>query len=147
VGTALTYTDAKFTEAESRLFGNSVTYGPFGDVPRFSGSVYADAKWHLPADKGSLDYHVDLYGQSAFYFSNLGGTIQPGTQLPAYQIVNMRLDWAEMFGKGVKVSLFVKNLADKLYYTGGSAGAQNFSVESATFGLPRTYGVAIRADF
>ena len=147
LGTALTYTDAKFTEAESRLFGNSVTYGPFGDVPRFSGSIYADAKWNLPADKGSLNYHVDLYGQSAFYFSNLGGTIQPGTQLPAYQIVNMRLDWADMFGKGVKVSLFVKNLADKLYYTGGSAGAQNFSVESATLGLPRTYGVAIRTEF
>ena len=29
----------------------------------------------------------------------------------------------KLFGKNVKVSLFVKNLTDKLYYTGGSAGA------------------------
>lgn len=148
LGASATYTDARFTDAASRLFGNTVVYGPFGDVPRFSGSVYGDATWNLPEDKGSLNYHVDVYGQSTFYFSNLGGTIQPGTQLPAYQIANMRLDWADMFGKqGVKVSLFVKNLTDKLYYTGGSAGAQNFSVESATFGMPRTYGVAVRADF
>jgi iron complex outermembrane receptor protein len=147
VGTAVTYTNPRFTDAKSRLFGNAVTYGPFGDVPRFSGSIYADTTWNLPEDKGSLNYHVDLYGQSAFYFSNLGGTIQPGTQLPAYTLLNMRIDWANMFGKNVKVSLFVKNVTDRLYYTGGSAGAQNFSVESATFGMPRTYGVTVRTDF
>lgn len=71
----------------------------------------------------------------------------PGTQLPGYQLLNMRLDWGDMFGKGVKASLFVKNLTNKLYYTGGSAGAQDFSVESATFGLPRTYGLYLRKDF
>jgi iron complex outermembrane receptor protein len=146
-GISATYTDARFTQAESRLFGNTVTYGPFGDVPKFSGSVYADAKMNLPDAKGSLNYHVDVYGQSTFYFSNLGGTIQPGTQLPAYTLLNMRVDWADMFGKSLKVSLFVKNVTDKLYYTGGSAGAQNFSVESATFGMPRTYGVYVRTDF
>ena len=52
-----------------------------------------------------------------------------------------------MFDSGVKASLFVKNLTNKLYYTGGSAGAQNFSVESAGFGAPRTYGIALRVDF
>lgn len=147
VGGSITYTHAEFTDADSRLFGNTVTYGPFGDVPDFSGSIYADATWPLPGDKGALSYHVDVYRQSSFYFSNLGGTIQPGTELPSYTLLNMRLDWAEMFGKGIKISLFAKNLTDKLYYTGGSAGAQNFSVESATFGMPRTYGVAIRTDF
>lgn len=147
VGGAVTYTHAEFTEAQSRLFGSTVTYGPFGDVPEWSGSIYADARWRMPGDTGSLNYHVDVYGQSSFYFSNLGGTIQPGTELPSYTLVNMRLDWAEMFGSNVKVSLYGKNLTDKLYYTGGSAGAQNYSVESATFGVPRTYGIAIRTDF
>ena len=147
LGGSITYTHAEFTEADSRLFGNTVTYGPFGDVPEYSGSIYADATWQLQGDKGSLNYHIDVYGQSSFYFSNLGGTIQPGTELPSYTLVNMRLDWAEMFGSRVKLSVYGKNLTDKLYYTGGSAGAQNFSVESATFGMPRTYGIAIRADF
>jgi iron complex outermembrane receptor protein len=147
LGASATYTHAEFTDANSRLFGNTVVYGPFGDVPKFSGSIYADSKWNLSADKGSLNYHIDVYRQSSFYFSNLGGTIQPGTQLPGYTLLNMRVDWADMFGKGVKLSAFVKNLTDKLYYTGGSPGAQNFSEESATFGMPRTYGLAIRTDF
>ena len=142
-----TYTDAKFTRNESRLFGNPVFYGPFGDVPKFAGTLSADANLPLGGSMGELNYHVDLYHQSAFYFSNLGGTIQPGTKLPAYTLINMRLDWANMFDSKVKASLFVKNLTDKLYYTGGSAGAQNFSVESAGFGQPRTYGVALRIDF
>ncbi|MCG2842021.1 TonB-dependent receptor [Sandaracinobacter sp. RS1-74] len=147
LGGSATYTDAKFTKNESRLFGEPVFYGPFGDVPKFSGNMFADASMPLPGDLGSLNYHVDIYHQSSFYFSNLGGTIQPGTQLPAYTLINMRLGWADMFDSGVSASLFVKNLTNKLYYTGGSAGAQNFSVESAGFGPPRTYGLQLRVDF
>ena len=147
VGGSTAYTDARFTQATSTLLGNPVTYGPFGDVPRFSGSLYGDTQWKLPNDKGSLNYHVDVYGQSAFYFSNLGGSVLPGTELPAYTLINMRLDWANIMGSRLKVGLFVKNLANKLYYTGGSAGAEDFSVESATFGMPRTFGLAVREDF
>lgn len=147
VGAAGAYTDARFTKAQSRLFGNIVTYGPFGDVPKVSGTVYADAKLPLSDDLGSLNYHIDAYYQSSFYFSNLGGTIQPGTRLPRYALLNMRLDWANMFGSKIKAGVFVKNLTDKLYYSGGSAGAQNFSEESASFGQPRTFGVELRADF
>ena len=147
LGATMAYTDGKFTEAQSLLFGTPVVYGPFGDVPKFSGSLYADASTDLPGDTGRLSYHVDVYRQSSFYFSNLAGTLQPGTRLPGYTLVNMRLEWGNMFDSGVKTSLFVKNLTKKLYYTGGSAGAQNFSNESATFGPPRTYGVAVRVDF
>ena len=129
IGGSATYTDAKFTNADSRLFGATVTYGPFGDVPKFAGTLYADVSMDLGGGGGELNYHVDVYRQSKFYFSNLAGTIQPDTDLPAYTLLNMRLDWANMFG------------------TGGTAGAQNFSNNSATFGAPRSYGVAVRVDF
>ena len=92
-------------------------------------------------------FRSDLYGQSAYWFSNLGGTIQPGTELPPYTLLNMRLDWGDMFGKGVKVSLFVKNVTGRLYYSGGDSGNQGYSVTLAGFGMPRTYGVVIREDF
>jgi len=147
LGGSITYTDAEFTEADTQLFGNTVTYGPFGDVAEWSGTLFTDATAELGNNLGWLNYHLDIFSQSHFYFSNLGGTIQPGTKLPGYTLVNMRLDWNEMFGSHVKASLFVKNLTDELYYTGGSAGAQNFSVESATFGLPRTYGFQLRLAF
>ncbi len=146
LGGSITYTDAKFTKNKSIVFGLPVAYGPFGDVPEFSGTAYADISHELPGDAGTLNYHADVYMQTNFYFSSLA-TIQPGTNIPRYALVNMRLDWANMFGTQVKTGVFVKNLTNKLYYTGGSAGAQNFSVESATFGAPRTYGVSVRVDF
>ncbi|MDE2410273.1 MAG: TonB-dependent receptor [Sphingomonadales bacterium] len=147
LGATMAYTDAKFTHASTLLFGSPVTYGPFGDVPKFSGTLYGDYSMDLPGKTGTLGFHVDVYHQSSFYFSNLAGTLQPGTLIPAYTLVNARLDWGNMFGSRVKGSLFVKNLGDKLYYTGGEAGAQNFSMESATFGSPRTYGAVLRIDF
>jgi iron complex outermembrane receptor protein len=146
LGASATYTHARFTKATSLLFGNSVTYGPFADAPEYSVSLYADTKFELPRELGLLAYHMDLYTQSQVFFSNLG-SIQPGTTLPAYTLVNARLDWSNMFKTKLKGSLFVKNMFDTLYYTGGSAGAQNFSNESASFGLPRTYGIQIRIDF
>lgn len=147
LGGSVALTDAEFTDPDSRLFGNTVTYGPFGDAPKWSGTLYADATMDLVGDLGSLTYHVDFFAQSHFYFSNLGGTIQPGTRLPGYGLVNMRLDWNDMFGSRVKASLFVKNLGDRLYYTGGTAGAQNYSLEAASFGMPRTYGMQLRVAF
>lgn len=147
LGWSATYTKARFTQADSRLFGAIVRYGPFGDVPKFSGTLYADAKLQLPGTAGSLNYHIDVYRQSSFYFSNLAATIQPNTNLPAYTLLNMRLDWNKVMGSPLKLSVFGKNLTNKLYYTGGSAGAQNFSNNSATFGAPRQYGVAARVDF
>ncbi|QIB66830.1 TonB-dependent receptor [Kineobactrum salinum] len=147
LGGSVAHTDAEFTKPDSLLFGNTVTYGPFGDAPEWSGTLFADMSMELGEGRGYLNYRVDVYAQSHFYFSNLGGTIQPGTKLPGYTLVNMRLDWNDIFGSRVKGSLFVKNLGEKVYYTGGSAGAQNFSVESATFGKPRIYGLQLRVDF
>jgi iron complex outermembrane recepter protein len=147
LGGTFSYNDGKFTQPRAELFGLSAVFGPFGDTPRYSGSLYGEATANLPGDAGSLTYRTDLYAQSSFFFSNLDATLTPGTQLPGYGLVNMRLDWAHTFGSKLTVSLFVKNLADKTYFTGGNAGAQNDSIEAAAWGMPRTYGVGLRYDF
>ena len=147
LGGTFSYNDGRFTQPRAELFGLSAVFGPFGDTPRFSGSLYGEATANLPGDAGSLTYRTDLYAQSSFFFSNLDATLTPGTQLPGYGLVNMRLDWAHAFGSKLTVSLFVKNLADKTYFTGGNAGAQNDSIEAAAWGMPRTYGFGVRYDF
>ena len=37
----------------------------------------------------------DTYFQSVQYFSNLNATVVPGTQLPAYQLVNFQVNWRQ----------------------------------------------------
>jgi iron complex outermembrane recepter protein len=102
----------------------------------------------LPSDQGTLAYRTDVYAQSVMYFSNLDSSLTPGTALNSYGIVNMRLDWSDPFQlKGLTTSLYVKNLTNKLYYTGGSGAAQDSSTESAVFGQPRMYGVNLKYSF
>jgi iron complex outermembrane receptor protein len=147
LGGSISYTYGRFTDAQSVLFGTPATFGPFGDVPRFAGTLYGETVTDLPGTLGSLTFRTDLFAESSYYFSNLANSLTPGTKIPGYALINMRLDWSNMFGKGVTGSLWVKNLADRTYYSGGTAGAQDWTVEAATVGLPRTYGFTLRYNF
>jgi iron complex outermembrane receptor protein len=147
VGGSVAYQDARYTDNQATLFGLHVAFGPFADAPRYTGSIYDDITIPLGDSVGTLTYHTEFYAQSSQYFGNLG-VLSPGTELPGYGLVNMRLDWAHPFGvRHVTVSGFVKNLANKLYWTGGAAGALTGSIETAEFGAPRTYGFVLRGDF
>jgi iron complex outermembrane recepter protein len=148
LGANVSYTDAEFHNSLAPLFGVFTTFGPYGDSPRFSGSVFAEVNMPLVDNYGTLTYRVDSFAQSSFYFSNTADTFTPGSQVPGYALVNMRLDWANPFGaKGWTVGAFVKNLADRLYYLGGTGSAQATSFEAALPGPPRTYGLVLRYAF
>lgn len=147
LGGNVSYNHARFTKNQVLLFGSLVSFGPYGDVPKVSGSVSADVTVPLQ-EAGELNLHGDVYAQSAFYFSSLGATLNPGTRIPGYALVNLRLDWNDPFGmKGFSISGFAKNLTNKLYFTGGNPGAQDISLEAVNLGTPRTYGVVARYAF
>ncbi len=148
LGANISYTNARFTEPQVSLDGVPTTFGPYGDAPRFAGSIYEQVTATLGHDIGALTFRTDLFAQSPFYFSNLNNTLEPGTEVPGYAVVNMRLDWADLLGaQGLTASLFAKNLANKLYYTGGNPGAQDESVEAVNVAPPRTYGLILRYSF
>lgn len=145
VGGSFTLTDARFVDNVGYLYGVPAYFGPYGDTPKYSGTVFGDVTVPLGNDMGSLAYHVDAYAQSHFYFSNRADTFDPGTRLPGYTLLNMRLDWQDLAHiKGLTASVFVKNLTDKLYWTGGAPGAQVAGLVASSFGQPRTYGGSLR---
>jgi iron complex outermembrane receptor protein len=147
LGGSVSFTDGRFTRNEAILYGLPAAFGPFGDIPRWSGTVSADITQPLAGGAGSLNFHTDAYAQSYFYFSNLDATLTPGTRLPSYTLLNTRLDWVHPFGTKLTASLFAKNLTNKLYYVGGAAAAQENSTEVAAFGPPRTYGGILRYEW
>lgn len=68
--------------------------------------------------------------------------------IPSYEPANTRLSWDDPLGNdGITVSVFVKNVFDKLYFIGGSAAAQATSLEYADLGQPRTYGIVATYEF
>ncbi|MBC2669530.1 TonB-dependent receptor [Novosphingobium piscinae] len=146
IGGTLAYTNARYTK-NTAIVGNTVVkFGPYGDVPEWTGSAYAKVE-HEIASVGTVSLRGDMYSQSAFYYSNAAATILPGTRIDGYTLFDLRAELSNAFGTGATVSAYVKNLTDKKYNVGGFAlGAVN-AINSVLPGLPRMYGVEIKYDF
>ncbi|SCW38987.1 iron complex outermembrane recepter protein [Sphingobium faniae] len=147
LGGAGTYTDAKFTDPVGIIAGVPVTYGPYADVAKWSGSAYAQLTKELAGNAGSVSLRGDIYGQTGVYFSNLADSYTPGTRIPGYTITNLRLSWDDVMGENVSLALYVRNVFNKEYYAGGLPAGSGFGVNSVSPGRPRMYGAEMRFNF
>jgi iron complex outermembrane recepter protein len=147
VGATVSFDDAKFGQAPVELFGQTFQFGPFPATPRWSGSFYAQVELPVPAAYGRLSVRGDVYAQSVMYFSSTNDTLTPGTGLSSYHLVDFRMSWKDIAGTSLSVSGFVKNALNTAYYVGGNAGGNVYSLNEATPGIPRTYGMEVEYRF
>lgn len=148
IGGTLAYTDARYTGTPVTTVGNvGVTFGPYGDAPKWTGSAFARASYELPGDKGELALRGDYYGQSHYYYSNASATILPQTTIDAYHVIDGRLEWNKVMGSSVSVAGWVKNLTGEHYSMGGFPLGAVFAINATLPGLPRTYGVEASIKF
>ena len=135
------YLDARYDEIID-VNGNDIA-----DTFRFLNSPkhsYAlDLDYSLPPMAfGTLDANVGYSWQSRKYTSSsiTGGAYIIGS----YGLLNARLTLADMpFAKGLKLSLWGRNLTDKDYYIAHF----NVGRPGAIFGEPRSYGVDLAFEF
>ncbi len=109
--------------------------------------MFGQAREPLPSNLGDLALRADYYIQSTQYFSNLEATINPGTQLPSYKLLNMYLTWEKIAGSGLQASLYGRNLLNEQYYVGGIPQGADLGLNQAVPGRPRMYGVELRYGF
>ncbi len=147
LGANLTYSYARFTDPTVTFFGNTLNFGPVADTPRLSGSVFDQITLPVPDRFGEVLFRTDVYAQSLDYFSNLNSTINPGTQLPGYVLVDLRLDWNHMMGSSLSASVYARNVGDARYYVGGIPQGADLGLNQASPGRPRMYGGQVRYDF
>ena len=148
IGLTGAYTHATFTDGSAQLFGTHFQYGPVGDTPKASGTLFAQVTFPGGGkDRGGITLRADLYKQTSQYFSNAADSIAPGTELPGYTLVNGRLQWAGIMGTDLTAALFGKNLTNKEYFTGGMTLAAALGHNAATVGEPRTYGLELSYKF
>jgi len=144
-GASVAYTNARFTDAQTVLFGTPTVYGPYPDAPRWSGSVFAEAT--MPLGGGlSLSLRGDVHAQTSFYFSSLNNTVNPGSQLPGYGLADFRVS-IEDTASGWSLAAYVKNAFDHTYYVGGVPLASLLGFNTALPGAPRTFFVQARYKF
>ena len=145
LGAAVTYTDAKFTKNIVSVSGGTpVAFGTYPDTPEFTGSVFAVVKAPV-TDAIEASLRGDFYTQTKTSFSSTGN-LNPGTVLPGYEIVNLRLA-LDNVAAGWTIAALVKNVFDKTYYVGGVGLGELFQFNTAVPGDPRTYMVNVRYKF
>ena len=69
------------------------------------------------------------------------------TDLPGYELVNMRAEWKNIRGSEVSLSAFVTNLLKKEYYVGGQSNGPSGGFNAVMPGRPRMFGMELRVDF
>lgn len=147
LGGNLAYTDAKYTKNRATIFGNLFVFNPYADTPKWAGTAYGVIHLPIPESAGELKLRGEVYAQTGQYFSNNNGSITPGTRVPGYALVNMRLDWTKIAGSGVSAGVFATNLTNKAYYVGGLSQGASLGESAAAPGRPRMYGIELKADF
>ena len=143
----LALTDAKYTDNRATIFGNLFVFNPYADTPKWAGTLYGVVHLPIPESAGELKLRGEVYAQTEQYFSNNDGSITPGTKLPGYALVNMRLDWTKISGSGISAGVFVSNLTNKAYYVGGLSQGASLGENAAAPGRPRMYGFDLKAEF
>jgi iron complex outermembrane receptor protein len=108
--------------------------------PRFTGTVAM--RWELPYHPldGNLVFNADVFATSRF-------GAQGGIDFPGYHVADARLGWLGIAKSNFDVSLFVKNMFDKVYLISPVVLLPSFPVSTGVIGMPRTYGVDLRYSF
>jgi iron complex outermembrane receptor protein len=147
LGGNLALTDAKYTSNRAQVFNNIFVFNPYADTPKWAGTAYGVVHLPIPESAGELKLRGEVYAQTGQYFSNNDASITPGTKLPGYALVNVRLDWTKIAGSGISAAAFANNLTNKAYYVGGLSQGASLGENAAAPGRPRMYGIELRADF
>ena len=147
VGASFNYTSAKYTNNLVSVLGSNVRYGPFADVPKVSGTVFAEVGTPLGEGMGALRFRIDAYGQTNMQFSNVQATANPNTTIPGYTLVNGRVSWENVMDSKVNAALFVRNAFKKKYFAGGNASSSGGALNTVNPGMPRMYGIEMRYAF
>jgi iron complex outermembrane receptor protein len=147
VGGNFAYTDAVYTRPTVALFGQNITFGDYQDTPKYTGSAFVTLTLPTPAEWGPMTLHADAYGQSHTWYSSLAFSIDPGTSLPGYGLVNLRYDWRKIMGSSVSLGAFVRNLTDTTYYVGGYALGADVGINTRIPGSPRMWGLDLNYAF
>jgi iron complex outermembrane receptor protein len=99
------------------------------------------ARYQLPVPEEWGQVIVNAEG----YYS--GPTEFSSTKLPPYAVLNLRLDWNNVEGQPLDLSLFARNALDRQYIATPVASGTFLGMTSGIYGPPRMYGLEFRVRF
>src|SRR5262249_40426890 len=134
---------------------------PFSNAPEHKGSITVRYTRPLPSQWGdTISAAVTVYHQSLVWFDDtaqrnidvlaptLGaGYVKAALSQPAYTIANLRVEWRKVYGSPIDMPLFVNNLTDEVYATGGISSLVTVGLAQKYYAAPRMVGVQLSYQF
>lgn len=112
---------------------------PFNNTAKKTVTGAVQYQFPLGNNLGDVALNLNYYWTGELEYN--GGAI------PAYGIFNGRIDWSNVAQSPVDLSLFARNLGDKVYESGGNVQGSGLGITTRMVGAPRTYGVEARYHF
>ena len=135
----------------SYVFPQYSTYPGFTVKPPFI--YFTKVEWglsgtyHLPVDAAYGDVSFTAsYAREGQQYATIVPT-DPLRVVPGYDLVDLRLDWNNIFGYPVDASGFVNNLFDATYINGTLPLYTLLGFSSVSFGPPRMFGFSLKYRF
>jgi iron complex outermembrane receptor protein len=119
------------------------------DLANISRATYTAAMtWHLPVGEkwGDPSFTADYYYRTR-QIGNAQQPLGPFNTVPGFATTNLRLDWNGIGGSGLDASLYVNNVANKLYPITVSDERGSLLYATVQYGEPRLYGATLRYRF
>lgn len=130
----------------------------FLHIPRYSGN--ASVSYLLPLDREigdiTLRFSYSFTSKITRYEDTEGQFNYPGIDNgpfndarvdDAYDVMDFRIDWTSVFQSSFDTAVWIKNIEDTEYNTGGLAIPESMGIIAATYGAPRTVGASLRYKF
>jgi iron complex outermembrane receptor protein len=140
-GGGLSHTDAIYSDPRAVAGGQNFRYGPYGDAPKWTGSVFAKVSQDIGNDVGNAYLRGEIYAQSSFYYSNLANSFTPKTLIKGYALVNLRAGLDNISGSQFSLMVYAQNLTQKKYEVGGLDLGAVIGTSARLVGTPRTFGI------
>jgi len=164
IGGNYSYTDAKYKKylfttntGQQDCFGAVPPGGtanmaclPMQYVAPSIWSIHASLDIPIPEDVGGLSLFAN-YSHTAAQHTEATQleSVQPGERLASFGLLNMSLDWTNIYRSGVDIGLFATNLTNETYRISNTDVFQTGGLLywSTIYGEPRMYGVKVRYRF
>jgi len=152
-GSLYPFKDLELRTADSfnhNVFDNfsSATFGQlagrsFTGFPKLK--LAMGATYHLPVDEswGDLSVKADWYYQTHYLTNTDNG---PGSA-PTHHLINLGVDWTNMFGNPVDLSFFMTNVTDATFVLGNFALYSQQGFVSKVYNEPQMWGFRLKYRF
>jgi len=132
VGVALPSTLPPFTETELASFA-------FLGSPKYSLNAGATYTSHVLGERGDLVFSATYFKLSSVQFGSV--------MAPAYDRVDLHLDWNHVMGSGVDASIFATNVGNKVTVRGPNQDSVGLGLTTVFYNEPRIIGVRLHYAF